>query len=73
MVEISTSNLLIGLILNGIGTGIGVAIGTWIANKHIINTIERIGGQFKGEKLKQFSDKIGDFAKRETQFTDDKF
>jgi uncharacterized protein YneF (UPF0154 family) len=70
--EISTSSLLIGLILNGIGTGIGVAIGTYIANKHIINTIEKIGGQLKGEKLKQFGEQIGNFTKRETTLSDDK-
>lgn len=72
MVEISTTSLLIGLILNGIGTGIGVAIGTWIANRHIIHTMEKIGGQLKGEKLKQFGEQIGEFAKRETAFSDDK-
>lgn len=56
MVEISTPSLLIGLAINGIFTGLGVAIGTWFANKHIVNKLEKVGEKVKIDKFKRIKD-----------------
>lgn len=63
MVELSETSLLIGLAINGIFTGIGVAIGTWIANSHIIAKIKSIGSKLRGEKLKKFTEEMERLSK----------
>ena len=42
MVEISSTNILIGLAINGVFTGIGTAIGNYFANRHIVSAYERL-------------------------------
>ena len=67
MVEISSTNLLLGLAINGIFTGIGVAIGTWVANRHIITRAEKLGGKLKGERFKRFAEELDKIVKNETK------
>ena len=64
MVEISAPTLLIGLAINGIFTGIGVAIGTYLANKHIINAIEKVGEKVKNKKLTKFREYLEKIKKQ---------
>lgn len=41
-VEISTINVLVGLAINGIFTGLGAAIGTWVAQKGFIERFSKL-------------------------------
>jgi len=64
MVELTPITILLGLAINGVFTGMGVAIGTWISNRHIIKRMENI----KGSKLKNITRRFGDYVKGETDF-----
>lgn len=46
-IEISTLNVLIGLAVNGIFTGLGAAIGTWVAQKGVIDRFSKIKNKIK--------------------------
>jgi len=65
MVEITPITILIGLAINGIATGIGSAIGNYVANQHIIKTIENVGSKLKGDKVKEFGKNLGEIVKQE--------
>lgn len=67
MVEITSTNLLLGLAINGIFTGIGVAIGTWIANRHIITRAEKLGGKLNGDRFRRFAEEMEKITKNETK------
>lgn len=45
--EINTLNVLVGLAVNGIFTGIGAAIGTWVAQKGFIERLSKIKKNIK--------------------------
>lgn len=51
-IEITPFNVLLGLAINGIFSGLGTAIGIYIANKHIIKKV----GMFK-RKISNFNKK----------------
>lgn len=67
MVEITSTNLLLGLAINGIFTGIGVAIGTYLAQNHIIKKAEQLGGKLKGDRFKRFAEELDKIVKNETK------
>jgi len=48
---ITSTQVYIAIIVNGVCTGIGVAIGTYLANRFIIKKMERISNTLK--KLKK--------------------
>ena len=41
-VDINSYQIYIGLIINGIFTGAGVTLGTWVANQKVIKMIEKL-------------------------------
>ena len=63
-VTLTPITILLGLAINGVFTGIGVAVGTWIANHHIIARAEKINKH----KFIDVTNKFGNFIKRETQY-----
>lgn len=46
-------NIFIGLAINGLFTGLGATIGTYLANKQILNRIEKIKGALNGRRDKK--------------------
>jgi hypothetical protein len=64
--EFTAISILIGLSINGLFTGIGVALGTYFVNKHLVKKIENIS--IKGSKLKNITRRFGDYVKGETDF-----
>jgi len=51
--NLSALDVYIALALNGIFTGIGVAIGTYIAQRHIIDSSKKIADKLKEIKTKK--------------------
>lgn len=49
--EIQTS-IYIGFILNGLFTGLGAALGTYLAHEHLIENMKKLGSKFKKEETK---------------------
>jgi len=41
MVVTEAISIYLGIIINGLLTGIGVAVGTWLAQKHILSKLEK--------------------------------
>lgn len=66
MVEITGINLLLGLAINGIFTGIGVALGTYFVNNHLVQKIEKLGGKLKGDRFKRFAEELEKITKNNT-------
>jgi uncharacterized protein YneF (UPF0154 family) len=62
MVELTPITILLGLAINGVFTGMGVAIGTWISNRHIVSRMEKINR----DKLKGITKRFGEYVKGET-------
>lgn len=51
--NLSALDVYIALALNGIFTGLGVAIGTYIAQRHIIDSSKKIADKLKELKIKK--------------------
>jgi predicted choloylglycine hydrolase len=53
-IELSSFNVYLGIALNalfaGLGTGIGIALGSYLSNKHILNLPKRIKKMLKRKK-----------------------
>jgi len=47
MIILENINIYWVMIINGICTGLGVSLGTYIANKHIIKNLKRIKNKIK--------------------------
>jgi len=62
-VTLTPITILLGLAINGVFTGIGVAVGTWIANKHIVSRMENINK----DKIKGIKNRLGSYIKNETE------
>jgi hypothetical protein len=48
--QITPLSILLGLAINGIFSGLGTAIGIYIANKHVIATIGKLKNKLKKKK-----------------------
>jgi hypothetical protein len=55
--SVSPMHLYIGMAISGIFTGIGVAIGTYIANRYIITHSQKVEKQFE-ERITQMQKRI---------------
>lgn len=49
---ISKIDVYIGLALNGLFTGLGAALGTYLANKHVIENAKKLIQKIKGKRKK---------------------
>jgi len=51
--NISKLDVYAALAINGIFSGLGAAIGTWLGQRHIISRFENIAGKFKRQETKK--------------------
>jgi hypothetical protein len=50
--DLSTFDVYIGLAINGVFTGLGSALGSYIATKHILERMEKLSKRIRRKKKK---------------------